>query len=149
MPATLDLPLRLGQPMMHQQPALRTVVVELTQNVLDLPARNAQPQVLPGHGLERMGFVKNHGVVIGQQARAHLPQGQIAKEERVIHQQHLRVLRSATRGEIETIAVCGTLATQTVAPVAGDFIPHTRERLKVQIGQRAVACLPRPLVDAP
>ena len=47
---------------MHQQPAVRAVVVELAEQKFDLPAGNAQPQVIAGDGFERVGFVEDRGL---------------------------------------------------------------------------------------
>ena len=55
---------------MHQQAAVGAVVVELAERVLDLAAGDAQAQVVAGDGFDRVGFVEDHHVVVGQDAGA-------------------------------------------------------------------------------
>ena len=73
--------LGLGAMVMDQQAFVRAVVVELIQRVFDLAGGHAQPEVVAGHGLQRVGLVEHDGVVFGQDARPDAPQGQIAEEQ--------------------------------------------------------------------
>ena len=59
-----DLLLGVGQLVMHQQPAVGPVVVQLSQRVFDLPAGHFQAQMFAGDGLDRVGLVEDHHFVI-------------------------------------------------------------------------------------
>ena len=77
---------------MDQQAFVRAVVVELVERVLDLAARDVDAQVVAGDGFDRVGFVEDHHVVVGQDADARAPQRDVAEQQRMIDDQDLRVL---------------------------------------------------------
>ena len=76
--------LGFAQFVMHQQAAVRAVVVQLVEQIIDLRRRDAQAQVIAGDVLQRMGLVEHDDIVIGQDARPLPPQGQVAEKQRVI-----------------------------------------------------------------
>ena len=81
-----------ARPWWTSRPLLRAVVVELVEHVLDLAAGDVDAQVVAGDGFDRVGLVEDHDVVVGQDAHAGAPQGDVAEEQRVIDDQDLRVL---------------------------------------------------------
>ena len=91
--AAIDLLLLLQQAVMNEQTFVRAVVVELIEHVLDLAAGDVDAEVIAGDGFDRVGFVENHDVVIGQDADARAPQRDVAEQQRVIDDQNLCVLR--------------------------------------------------------
>ena len=77
--------------------------------------------------LELVGLVEDHGIVVGQDADPRASQGQIAKEQRMIHDQQLGILRATTGLIVETVLVRGTLPAQAVTVIAGHLVPDAGE----------------------
>ena len=75
--------------MKHQQAAVGPLVVEPPQGELDLPVGDRQPQVIAGDGFQRVGFVENHHVVLGQQVHALPPQGEVGEKQGMVDHQDL------------------------------------------------------------
>ncbi len=103
--------------------------------------------MVAGDGFDGVRFVKNHHVVVGQNVDPLAAQREIAEEQRMIDDENLRVLHPATRGEVKTLPVRGTLAPHAVAAVAADFVPHTAVGGEVEVAQRTVIGRLRPLGD--
>ena len=57
-----------------------------------LAAGDVDAQVVAGDGFDRVGFVEDHDVVVGQDAHAGPPQRDVAEQQRVVDDQNLRVL---------------------------------------------------------
>ncbi len=53
--------------------------------------------MIAGHGFERVGLVKDHDVVVGQDARPFAAQRQVAEKQRMVDDQHLRVFCTRRR----------------------------------------------------
>jgi len=65
--ATLpDLFLSGGQFVMHQQSTIGPIVVQFSERVLDLTVGDIQTQVVAGHGLDGVGFIKHDDVKFRQ-----------------------------------------------------------------------------------
>ena len=126
---------------------MRAVVVELVEHVLDLAAGDVDAQVVAGDGFDRVRFVEDHDVVVGQDAHAGPPQRDVAEQQRVIHDEDLRVLHAAAVLVVEALVVRRAAAAHAVAAVAGDFVPHLAERLERQIAERAVGGRLAPLAN--
>ena len=82
--------------------------------------------MIAGDRFDRVGFVEDHDVVVGQDAHAGPPQREVAEEQRVVHDQDLRVLHPAAVLVVEAFAVRRAAAAHAVGAVAGDFVPHRR-----------------------
>ena len=95
-------------------------------DVLDLAAGDVDAQVVAGDRFDRVGFVEDHDVVVGQDADAGPPQGEVAEEQRVIDDEDLRVLHAAAVLVVEALVVRRAAAAHAVAAVAGHFVPHLR-----------------------
>src|SRR3954468_1648166 len=97
----------------------------------------------------RVRFIKNHDVVIRQNAHARTAKRDVAEQERVVHDKNLRVLHSPPIFVVKALAVRRTAPAHAVAAVAGDLVPDLTEWLKRQIAQRSVDRLLAPLSDLP
>ncbi len=148
-PTAVHLPLLAGQVEVYQQAFLGAVVVEPVQQVVDLPRRNAQPQMLGRHRFHHVCLVEHDRVVIGQDVAAAAAEGQIGKEEGVIDDQQLRVVHAAASLEIKASLVLGAFAAHAVAAVTGDLLPHGGQRAKGQVRAGTVVGLPRPGLQQP
>ena len=89
--AAVDLLLLFAQAVVDEQALVRAVVVQLVEHVLDLAAGDVDAEVIAGDGFDRVGFVEDHDVVVGQDAHAGPAQGDVAEQQRVIDDQDLRV----------------------------------------------------------
>ena len=89
---------------------------------------------------ERMGFVEDDGIILGQDAdvAAQTSQCEIGEEEGVIDDEDLRVLHVAASFEIEALAELRTLFAQAVARIALDQLPDGRHRAEIEIAAGAV-----------
>src|SRR5690606_34294697 len=70
--------------MMHQQPFVRSRIVQAIERIIELAAGNLQTDVTGGGVFQRMGFVENDDVVVGKDADVLSSQRQIAEEQAVI-----------------------------------------------------------------
>ena len=89
--------------------------------------------MVAGNVLNRMGFVKNDGVVIGEDVDSESSQRKVAKKEGVINDQDISILQSFSCFEIVAVRVTGALPSQAVSTVTFDFVPHTRQHLQIEI----------------
>ena len=144
---TLGLPLFFLPVVIDQQALVRAAVVQLAQHPLDLARTDADPQMIAGDRFDRVRFVQDDGIVLGQQAAAGAPHGQIAEEQGVVDDQDLGVVDPAPSQEIEAIFVLRTVAPHAIAAVAGDFVPDLIDRLERKIAQRPVRRLLGPRAD--
>ena len=65
---------------MDEQAFVRAVVVEAREDELDLAAGNRDAKVVGGDGFDGMGLIQHGDVVVGQDADALPPQGEVAEE---------------------------------------------------------------------
>ena len=79
-----DRLLFVGEPVVNQQATTSVVIGKLVKRVRDLSTSDRSAEVGAGDRFDRMGFVKDDGVVIGEQANAGASQRKIAEEKRVI-----------------------------------------------------------------
>src|SRR5690606_3075489 len=70
-------------------------------------------------------------------------------EHRVIHDQKLRMSHAPPGAEIEAILMLRAFLAQTIAAVAGDFVPDGAPGLEVEIAARAIPGFLRPGFDRP
>jgi len=136
--ALADLLANVAQVAADQQPAIGPVVVEPPQHVIDLPAGDAQPEVIAGDRLDRMGLVEDDHVVVGQDAHLVSPQGQVGEEQGVVDDQDLGVLDAPAGLVVEALPIVGTLASHAIAVLAGHLVPDGRQGAEVEIRPRAV-----------
>ncbi len=103
--------LLLAQLQMHQQTLIGLFVVQAIQEILDLPAADARPEMGAGHVLQRMGFVQDRDVIVGQDRRMLGPERQIGEEQSVVDHQDLRRARRAAwrrnSSSCRTSSICG------------------------------------------
>ena len=130
-----------------EEALLRAVVIEPPQGELDLAAGEPQAQVIAGHRLQRVGLVEDHDVVLGQHALAVLPQSQVGEVQGVVDDEDLGVGHPPPGLVVEAGGVVRALAAHAVRRIAGHFLPHRRRRLVGEVGQGAVAGVPRPGLD--
>ena len=142
-----DLFLGVAELVMHQQPAVRPVVVELSQGELDLAVGDVQAEVVAGDGLDLVGLVEDHHVVLRQDAHVLPPQRQVGEEQGVVDHQDLGVLHPPPGLVVEALGVHRALAAHAVAVVAGHFVPHGRQGAEIEVRQRAVGRLLGPGVQ--
>jgi len=140
--------LPVQHPVMDEQPFLRAVVVQLVEQKLDLRIGDRNSQVVSRDRFNRVGFVQNHHVVFGKNARPLAAERQVRKEQRVIDDEQIRIPGAAPGFEVEAVVVGRALASQAIAVVALRLIPHLPQRAEVETGQAAVGCRLRPLQHA-
>ena len=74
--------------------------------------------MIGGHGLNGVGFIKDDCVVFRQNTGIVAPQRKIRKEQRVIHNEQIRIPDASSRRVVETVRVVGTFLAQTIAMIA-------------------------------
>ena len=141
---TLHAALAFGQIVMNQQAALRAVVVEFVQQIFQLAARHRNPQMIAGNRFDRVRFVQNCDVVIGQDAGTFTAQGQVGKEQRVIDNQQVGIPNAAACFVIKAVVVGRTFLAQAIAVLALRLVPNLRQRTEREVRTAAVGCVPRP-----
>ena len=144
--ALQDLPLRIAQPVLDQEAAVVAVVVQAAERIVDLPAGDAQAQVIARHGLHGVRLVEDEHVVIGQDARALHAKGQVAEQQGVVHNQDLGVLPPPGL-IVKAVLVTRAGSAHAIALVAGHLVPDLGHGLVVEGGQRAVGGLFGPRID--
>ena len=75
----------------------RRAAVQRAQHMFGARFGHANPEVAAGDALEMMGLIEDHVVVRRQERRALRAQCEIAKEQRVIADQKIRVLHAPAR----------------------------------------------------
>src|SRR5262245_52192555 len=122
------------------------LVQQLAQQIIDLAARDLQPQMFRGDVFERVGLVENHDVVFRQDRvlDALRAQCQVAEEQGVIDHEQIRLLHQLAGLEIEaTLVICAILA-EAVLRIAFDQVPYRADRAETQIAAAAVGRAPAP-----
>ncbi len=113
--------------------ALCLIVVEFVQQEFDLTFADGQSEVIGGDGFDCVGFIEDHGFVIGQQAGSIAAECQIGEEESVIDDQEVGIPDSSAGSVVEAVGVGGTFFAEAVTMIAVDFVPDVDGWLEWQI----------------
>src|SRR6266481_5584388 len=119
-------------------------LVDFVEQIFDLPAGNAQTQVIAGHFLDRVGFIQDGHLVIRQETKALSSQSQVAEKQGIIHDQNIRAMDLPPCLEVKTLVIFRTFPAQAIIGVALHQVPDARLRSKTQIAETAVLGPPRP-----
>ncbi len=127
-----------------EQALLRAFVVEPAQEEIDLARCDPESEVVAGDGFEGVGLVEDGDVVIRQHGRAVAPEGEVAHEQGMVHDQDVGVPHPLPGGVVEALLVRLALLAQAVAVLAGDVVPDRHLGPEVQVRPAAVGRRLRP-----
>ena len=102
-----------------------------------------------GDLLDRVGFVKDSDIIVGQNAGPFSSQSQVREKHRVVHDQNVGVPHPSPCPVVQTVVVGRAAFAQAVAMFALDLFPDFGEWAKAEVGQAAIAGLIRPFADLP
>ena len=97
-----------------EQPFVFFGVEQFVQRVFDGGPTDAQSQMGAGDVLDRMGFVQNDRLVVGEDVDSFLPQGQIGEEECMVDDQDIGVVESFAGSEVEAVVVGRAFSSQAI-----------------------------------
>jgi len=110
--------------------SLKLIVVEFVEQEFDLSFADGQTEVICGDGFDGVCFVKDDGLIIGQDVGAIAAECQVREEQCVVDDQQIRIPDSPSRRVVEAFGVCGAFLSQAVTVITVDFIPDIHGWLK-------------------
>ena len=133
--------------MYHQNPFLGAWVIKFAKRVIDLRIADLQTEVIPRDRFEVVTFVEDNRIVIGQNAAALSFQCQVAKEQRVIDDQNLRIMHPAASCIVKATIEGWAFASHAISRIAGNLVPNGPIRTEAETAEGTIVRCSRPILN--